>query len=88
MSEGFIRVMGDGVPAGTPADVWARRADHQWVLASVGPDQRRNGENMYLYGEEVLNYAPANPALNYGPGCLYDPTNGTVSAGDIMRVGP
>jgi len=57
-----------------------------WVLVSVGPDQQGNGGEWYMFGEKVLNLG--QPFLGSGYGCLYDPTNGTVSAGDIVRVGP
>ena len=40
-----------------------------------------------MFGEEVLN-AQGGLLPFWGPGSLYDPTNGTVSAGDIVRVGP
>jgi prepilin-type N-terminal cleavage/methylation domain-containing protein len=57
-----------------------------WALVSVGPDQTSNNGEWAMFGEAVLNAQPAYGTG--GPGCLYDPTNGTVSAGDIVRVGP
>ena len=59
----------------------------QWSLASAGPDRVSNVGEYLVFGESVLNSIPGLPPY-YGPGCLYDPTNGTVSAGDIVRVGP
>ncbi len=43
-----------------------------WRLASSGPDR-------------IQTYGSARPNP---PGCNYDPTNGTISWGDIVRVGP
>jgi hypothetical protein len=60
-----------------------------WALVSVGPDLRDNNGVYLMYGEEALNKIvvkiPGRPD-NYG--AVYDPTNGTVSNGDIVRVGP
>jgi prepilin-type N-terminal cleavage/methylation domain-containing protein len=47
--------------------------DYQWYLSSVGPD----GEYDQPWSGE--------PGCNY---LLYDPTNGSVSEGDIIRIGP
>jgi prepilin-type N-terminal cleavage/methylation domain-containing protein len=59
----------------------------RWSLASSGPNRMSNLGEYLIFGESVLNTRPA--FLPYwGPGCLYDPTNGSVSAGDIVRVGP
>ncbi len=44
-----------------------------WYLASAGPDKR--------VGLDVNN----NPEFRAKP---YDPTNGTISPGDIQRIGP
>ncbi|MEI7634832.1 MAG: prepilin-type N-terminal cleavage/methylation domain-containing protein [bacterium] len=57
-----------------------------WSLFSVGPDETNNCGEYYVFGEVILNSVAAIPPN--GPGCLYDPTNGTVSAGDIVRCGP
>jgi prepilin-type N-terminal cleavage/methylation domain-containing protein len=60
---------------------------YRWSLASAGPDKISNVGEYYMFGFEVLN--SIGGFLPYwGPGCLYDPTNGTVSAGDIVRIGP
>ncbi len=67
---------------------WTQDADmsKMWVLISVGPDQTANNGEWAMFGEKVLNTVAA--FMGGGPGCLYDPTNGTISAGDIVRVGP
>lgn len=59
----------------------------RWSLASAGPDHLSNLGEYMIFGIEVLN-SRAGLLPYWGPGCLYDPTNGTVSAGDIVRVGP
>ncbi len=73
-----------GVVAALPPDAGSPR---EWALVSPGPNGISNLGEWLIWGEEVLNSRPG--LLPYwGPGCLYDPTNGTVSAGDIVRVGP
>jgi len=49
----------------------------QWHIVSAGPDKRN------CYGGGQVDYGPIT---NWG-GCDYDPTNGTISAGDIVRIG-
>jgi len=74
------------------SDPLYQNATSQWSLASVGPDLITNYGEYMMFGEETLNSItfewPVAPGVNAGPGCLYDPTNGTVSKGDIVRVGP
>ena len=58
-----------------------------WSLCSIGPDRRSNHGNWMLWGEQVLySIYPFPPRGDYG--CIYDPSNGTISPGDIVRVGP
>jgi len=59
---------------------------HVWVLCSHGPDNRTSFGEYALYSEEFLNTIV--PHFNGTHGAIYDPTNGTVSIGDIVRVGP
>ena len=60
-----------------------------WTLVSAGPDEATSRGEFYLWGLEVLE---AQPNLGDPPfsttGSIYDPTNGTVSNGDIIRRGP
>jgi len=49
-----------------------------WHIVSAGPDRRN------CFGGGIANYSGA--AAESG-GCDYDPTNGTVSTGDIVRIG-
>lgn len=55
-----------------------------WSLTSCGPNAVTNFGEYLIYGEAVVN------SINFMGyrGCLYDPTNGVVSEGDIARVGP
>jgi type II secretion system protein G len=55
-----------------------------WSLCSWGPDRNTNYGGYLVVGEPYLNTVEA---WGYY-GCLYDATNGTISQGDIMRVGP
>lgn len=70
--------LGMGIAKGRvllPFEVWGFADNIQWMLGSVGPDARR--ENGYFYGGTQV--------------IAYDPTNGTVSRGDIyfmQGVGP
>ncbi len=68
-------------PSGNPPP---RDTGAVWGLCSWGPDKVTNLGLFLVFGEEYLN------TLNFlgYPGCLYDPTNGTISAGDIVRIGP
>lgn len=50
----------------------------QWHMVSAGPDKKN------CFGGGIANYS-GPLAESYG--CDYDPTNGTVSAGDIVRIG-
>ena len=63
----------------------------EWVLKSWGPDNQLNyGEYLLFSPEAVEEVGPEqSQVLGYAVwGCLYDPTNGTISAGDIARSGP
>lgn len=70
--------------------IWAtyRGQMKEWVLSSPGPDQQDNGGQWFMFGMEALNGVTGFPAIGLYPGAIYDPTNGTISAGDIARVGP
>jgi len=50
----------------------------QWHVVSAGPDKRN------CFGGGAANYS--GQAAESG-GCDYDPTNGTISVGDIVRIG-
>lgn len=50
-----------------------------WRLSSAGPDRIQS------YGGDIAIIGPTRMNVF---GVDYDPTNGTVSAGDIVRVGP
>jgi len=63
----------------------------RWALVCLGPDKRWNAGEHYLFGQEHLNSVAAGSFAMWGSwddGCLYDPTNGSVSPGDVVRVGP
>lgn len=57
-----------------------------WSIFSVGPDQKANFGEWFIFGQEVGNQV--TDATWNMHGALYDPTNGTVSAGDVVRFGP
>ena len=65
---------------GNPTRGRALSGNCAWRVAGVGPDRKA------CFGGRELSRGAADEA-NAG-GCAYDPTNGTVSAGDIVRSGP
>lgn len=48
-----------------------------WILASNGPDSRRTAFRQPLQDEDAAAFMS----------CFYDPTNGVLSRGDILRAG-
>lgn len=50
----------------------------RWILASDGPDRRLNCNRM-----DIGFYPGSDSDTEY---LIYDPTNGTISAGDILRA--
>lgn len=58
---------------------------HLWILQSVGPDRI----NFALAGTATQNFPLAFNALTTKADLsfFYDPTNGTVSTGDVVRTG-
>ena len=59
-----------------------------WGLYSMGPDMRDSQGQCLVFGLAWLLTQPGYPEWKVAPGALYDATNGTVSNGDIARVGP
>jgi prepilin-type N-terminal cleavage/methylation domain-containing protein len=51
-----------------------------WRLSSAGPDR------IQAYGGDLASLGETSDSNKFGVD--YDPTNGTISAGDIVRVGP
>jgi len=59
----------------------------QWILLSYGPDKKRGpipGVSNPLLGTYAGSAALTPAQQQYFAGALYDPTNGTVSQGDIF----
>ena len=54
----------------------------------VGPDQANNVGSYVMFGQRVLERIEGLPSWGFNDAAIYDATNGTVSAGDIVRVGP
>lgn len=77
---------------GCTSAYWSTRAG--WVLWSPGPDTDQStftdlgptasGQTNTV--ETMYNLAEAQPNQWIITGCTYDPTNGTVSNGDVYRV--
>jgi prepilin-type N-terminal cleavage/methylation domain-containing protein len=59
----------------------------KWALTSTGPNILTNLGEYMIFGQEVLE-AQAGAYPFWGDGAEYDPTNGTISEGDVIRVGP
>jgi len=66
----------------------------EWALATYGPDQKDSSGAFLVFGEEYMAKQYGKPPLNEQQTfnstytSLYDATNGTMSVGDIARVGP
>ena len=58
--------------------LWIPRLTHRWMLRSRGPD----GENE----PNAVRDAFMNEGVAGGPSMIYDPTNGSMSRGDIVRT--
>jgi hypothetical protein len=58
-----------------------------WAIWSMGPDRKDSWGYCLMFGIRYLNSRPAwGSIMTYG--ALYDATNGTISVGDIVRIGP
>ncbi len=55
----------------------------KWYVASQGPD-----ETIGLATPAPPGFIVPPGGINRAVGLVYDPTNGTISAGDVIRVGP
>lgn len=62
----------------------------EWTLSSSGPNRISNLGEYLVFGFEDfhLRYPQYSTTFNAGPTAIYDPTNGTISGGDIVYVGP
>jgi type II secretion system protein G len=79
----------------TGAGPWRRRGNYaygampianesRWALASDGPDLRGNHHNIRFYpGHSPDIWENPDSGFDF---VRYDPTNGTISAGDIWRI--
>ena len=71
-----------------------QKSKHEWVLSSVGPDQLPGGGTFLVFGLEYVVSLPPRDITDLmatwggGQQNIYDATNGTMSPGDIARVGP
>lgn len=91
-SEGTVRVHLEGVPEnGVSANVFAPQLRtfpiKGWCLSTNGPDRQYNNGQWGIYGEPGIYILGYTLGRQFG-GCIYDPTNGTLSSGDIVRWGP
>ena len=82
-------------------DVWARTLDGpgmpprqgQWVLQCCGPTRIWSHGIHAILGEDYIHKTWPTAIVYQGQriasvGCLYDSTNGSVSDGDVIRIGP
>ena len=76
--------------ASHPGDPAYPITGYLWTLASSGPNRKSNLGEYLIFGEETFaqKFPVYLPAFNAGPCAIYDPTNGTVSEGDIVTAGP
>ncbi len=86
--------------AGTPDSPGKGMPSDTWEMSSHGPDKvddtvtvANSGYRNYTWNWNEASYPwvniPGNDpaAINQGLGLLYDPTNGTVSSGNVLRFG-
>ncbi|GAB4321590.1 MAG: hypothetical protein Kow0059_16260 [Candidatus Sumerlaeia bacterium] len=67
-----------------------------WTLVSSGPNGKSNLGEYMIFGEEFFHTTIAATwpteqiwgGIPFGPAALYDPTNGTISEGDVISAGP
>ncbi|MDX1971614.1 MAG: type II secretion system protein [Candidatus Sumerlaeia bacterium] len=79
LQAGSFRIGGNFAYGATPID-----AESRYALASFGPDQRPDHFDITFY--PGYNKAPWEDSTSGSTYIRYDPTNGTVSAGDIWRT--
>ena len=84
-----------------PKEAWNRVAGthYKWALVGSGPDGTRSvassvtnkdGPTKFIveFFQDLNPQTHPNPVHGHGWYLLYDPTNGTVSSGDIVLSGP
>ena len=67
------------------------QSSKRWALECLGPGRVWSAGEQPLISEVQLNsLTPAGPTIfgYWGYGCPHGATNGTLSKGDIVRVGP
>lgn len=87
----FAKTWKDGIITAHPSDpLYPKDTPYQWSLATSGPDQISNLGEYLIFGVETFaqKFPSYLPGLKAGPTAIYDPTNGTISAGDITFIGP
>ena len=65
-----------------------KKPAHAWALSSIGPDLGLGNGSAILFGESFYLSQKGPGEKGENPDGLYDPTNGTISNGDIVRAGP
>ena len=70
------------------SDPHFREGNEVWIIYSMGPDMRDSQGQCYLFGLDFLLSRPPLAVFKINAGALYDATNGTISNGDLCRVGP
>ena len=61
---------------------------YEWVLWSYGPDRVNSRGGVSIFSWELALEQGPIPTSDSNAGAIYDSTNGTMSSGDIVRVGP
>ncbi|MEO8376876.1 MAG: prepilin-type N-terminal cleavage/methylation domain-containing protein [Candidatus Sumerlaeota bacterium] len=87
----FAKTWKDGILLAHVSDpLYPGDSPYQWSLASSGPNKISNLGEYLVFGEQTFAQKFPNylPGLKAGPTAIYDPTNGTISVGDITVVGP
>lgn len=85
LSDGFLEKAEKKNRTGAGVGYRIYAIGNNWMTWSIGPDLTSNTDGYQTLGMIEANEALAHPAA-FG-GLRYDPTNGTVSPGDIYQFG-
>jgi len=76
----------------SPLDPLVRDIGKRWAVYAIGPDLVNDSGWEAMFGDDYFRRpqtgTPTDPYVHPGAHDYYDPTNGTASWGDIVRLGP
>jgi type II secretion system protein G len=86
-AEHWLEVVTEGAGSNP---LFVKSTSFVWSLVSTGPNRISNFGEHLIFGKETFEqkYPSYLPSWNAGPAAIYDPSNGSVSVGDIVLLGP